>query len=206
MIYFTSDLHFGHKNVLRMGNRPFADIEEMNAALITNWNRRVSDLDEVYILGDISLAKNWKVVYEFLRPLHGKKYLIKGNHEHYLRDRKFLQHYFELITDYHELRYNEKHFILSHYPFWEWNGKYRGSIHLYGHVHAGDSFFLQEYFGKCYCVGVESNAYTPVSIEEIIERMEKVPKTGLLDEFFQEHKVKVWNQAGKTEEREETTE
>jgi hypothetical protein len=79
-------------------------------------------------------------------------------------------------------------------------------VHLYGHVHAGDSSFLQEYFGKCYCVGVESNAYAPVSIEEIIERMEKVPQTGLLDEFYQEHKVSVWNQVGKAEEREEGTE
>ena len=53
---------------------------------------------------------------------------------------------------------------------------------------------------------MESNAYAPVSIEEIIERMEKVPQTGLLDEFYQEHKVSVWNQVGKAEEREEGTE
>lgn len=54
MIYFTSDLHFGHRNVIRFDNRPFSSVEEMDAALIERWNQKVSNEDAVYVLGDLS--------------------------------------------------------------------------------------------------------------------------------------------------------
>ena len=52
MIYYIADMHFGHKNVLRFDNRPFADTELMDEVLIHNWNERVTDEDTVYVLGD----------------------------------------------------------------------------------------------------------------------------------------------------------
>ena len=52
MIYYTSDLHFGHRNVLKFDNRPFANVDEMDLVLIENWNNRVQPDDTVYILGD----------------------------------------------------------------------------------------------------------------------------------------------------------
>ncbi len=52
MIYYTSDLDFGHRNVLKFDSRPFADIDEMDRVLIENWNNRVRSDDTVYILGD----------------------------------------------------------------------------------------------------------------------------------------------------------
>ena len=45
MVYFTSDLHFGHKNVNSRCNRPFKDTDEMDSALIENWNRKVKKND-----------------------------------------------------------------------------------------------------------------------------------------------------------------
>ena len=53
MIFFTSDLHLGHENCIRLCNRPFSSIEEMDETLIENWNHKVTGKDTVYILGDL---------------------------------------------------------------------------------------------------------------------------------------------------------
>ena len=57
MVYFTSDLHLGHENVIKLCNRPFDSIEEMDEALIHNWNRKVTNRDTVYVLGDLIYKK-----------------------------------------------------------------------------------------------------------------------------------------------------
>src|SRR3990167_7246288 len=80
MIYFTADLHFGHKNIITFCNRPFAGTQEMNRALIDNWNSRVQKSDEVYLLGDVSFAAA-EYTKHMLEQLNGKIYLIKGNHD-----------------------------------------------------------------------------------------------------------------------------
>ena len=80
MIFYTADLHFGHQNVLKYDKRPFADINEMDRALIELWNGRVSDDDDVYIVGDFAF-KNEKPEEWYLEQLKGKKHLIIGNHD-----------------------------------------------------------------------------------------------------------------------------
>ena len=59
MIFFTSDLHLGHKNIIRLCGRPFESVEEMDEILIDNWNKKIHRCDTVYILGDI-LFRNEK--------------------------------------------------------------------------------------------------------------------------------------------------
>ena len=54
MIYFTSDLHFYHDNIIKHTNRPYRGFEEMNKEQAHNWNQRVGPQDEVYILGDVT--------------------------------------------------------------------------------------------------------------------------------------------------------
>ena len=73
MNYFTSDLHLGHRNIIRLCNRPFATIEEMDETLIRNWNAKVTNGDTVYILGDL-LFRNEKPAEEYLKQLKGKKH------------------------------------------------------------------------------------------------------------------------------------
>jgi len=103
LIWFTSDLHLGHDNIINLTSRPFSDVEEMDNALISNWNNCVSRTDEVYIVGDLSL-KPVDVVESYLRRMNGKKSLVRGNH-----DRVGAYPYkaitgLEWIRDYHEMK------------------------------------------------------------------------------------------------------
>ena len=79
MIHFTSDLHLGHKNIIRLCNRPFSSSEEMDEVLMENWNRKVHRNDTIYILGDL-MFRSEKPPEDYLRQLKGKKHLIMGNH------------------------------------------------------------------------------------------------------------------------------
>lgn len=80
MRYFTSDTHFGHKNIIRFCGRPFADEAVMNEALIANWNSKVKDGGIVFHLGDVALGK-WIEWDGILSQLNGYKILVVGNHE-----------------------------------------------------------------------------------------------------------------------------
>ena len=174
MIYFTSDLHFGHKNILRFDNRPFTTIEEMDAELIKRWNNKVKSNDTVYILGDISWHKDDKTV-EIVKQLNGHKRLIKGNHD---MTHGKVKNCFESIKDYDEIKVDEKDVILCHYPIHMYNKQFRGAIMLYGHVHTTKSYDktvevmneLNNCDIKCsmFNVGCMLWNYEPVSLDEII--------------------------------------
>ena len=143
MRYYISDLHFCHSNLNQhMDMRGFASGEEMNDYMVTQWNSRVRKKDEVVILGDFCLSRNPKEVNEILDKLQGRKYLIIGNHDHYLKDKDFDRSAFDWIEDYKELNDNKRKIILSHYPIMCYNGQYRKgedgipkTYMLYGHVH-----------------------------------------------------------------------
>lgn len=77
--FYIADMHIDHKNILSYDNRPFFDMNDMLKAMIQNWNDRVTDDDNVYILGDM-FWKNSSAV-NVLHQLNGNKYLIKGNHD-----------------------------------------------------------------------------------------------------------------------------
>lgn len=134
MIYFTSDLHFYHDNIIRHTNRPYHGFEEMNKALVRNWNQRVNPQDEVYILGDVTM-KGPAYAAGMLGQLKGRKYLIRGNHDNFMDSREFDLSVFGWIKDYHELTWQNQKFILFHYPIEEWNGYFCGTIQLHGHQH-----------------------------------------------------------------------
>lgn len=170
MIYFTSDLHFYHKNVIKYCDRPFESVEIMNEQLIKNWNKCVKANDEIYILGDFSF-KGATLTNEVLEKLNGRKYLIKGNHDEFTSKENFDTSHFEYMKEYVKLRYQNEVFILCHYPFLEWDMRYKGSYNLHGHSHNNKEYNLnnQENKIKRFDVGVDANDFTPISIDYIIE-------------------------------------
>lgn len=169
LIYFTSDLHFYHENIIRHTNRPFRSTEEMNMALIHNWNQRVSYQDEVYILGDFTM-KGPELAAEALSQLKGIKHLIRGNHDRFLDNAAFDRSLFASVRDYAEIKACNTKFILFHYPIVEWNGFFKGTISLHGHQHNHAGYNEQNRRNSVlrYDVGVDANNMNPVSAEEII--------------------------------------
>jgi len=155
-IYFTSDLHLCHKNIIQYCNRPFTSVEEMDATIIDNWNSVVTDKDMVYILGDFALCGKSRV-FEYEYRLHGHKILIRGGHDNY---RKGL---FETY-DYLDRKINGITFIMFHYPLLTWNKEYYGSIHLHGHSHNNPIEVKKNRIN----VGVDVWNFMPVSIDTII--------------------------------------
>ena len=112
MNYYISDLHIGHANAIKFDNRPFADVNEMNNAIIENWNSRVKSNDTVYILGDFIWAKESEWPY-FVGPLAGNKVLIRGNHD----PREFsrtVRNMFQDITNLKEIKEDGKHIVMCH--------------------------------------------------------------------------------------------
>lgn len=183
MKFYISDLHFGHKNILSYDNRPFFSVEEMNEKLIENWNKVVSDNDEVYILGDI-FWKNDKAD-EILKRLKGKKYLILGNHD---RINAAMKGYFVWIKEYAEIKDNDRHITMSHYPIPFFKNMTReGYYMLYGHVHNSWDYHMIQHLKKqiealyqapckMYNVGcmIEYMDYTPRTLDEITRGSESV--------------------------------
>ena len=138
---YISDLHFYHEGLCRkMDMRPFHDYREMNEAMIAAWNAKVNARDEVYILGDFSIAKGL-ATNEILKQLKGRLYMIRGNHDAFLDDAQFQKERFLWIRDYAEIKDAGRKVVLSHYPVFCYNGQYRKDngipfvYMLYGHVH-----------------------------------------------------------------------
>ncbi|HFR3503834.1 TPA: hydrolase, partial [Streptococcus suis] len=75
MQYFIADNHFFHENIILSRDRPFSNVEEMNNTMITNWNNRIKNNDDVYILGDMFFRADIKEINNTLKQLKGKKYL-----------------------------------------------------------------------------------------------------------------------------------
>ncbi len=159
--WWTSDTHFYHSNIIKYCNRPYKNVEEMNAALIKNWNDRVSCEDTIFHLGDFSFGNEAKAQ-EILLKLNGHKILIVGNH-----DKQHLEiQGWDRIYRTFEKKIDNTYVVMCHYAMKVWNLSHHGSIQLYGHSHgtlAGNSQQLD--------VGVDCWNYAPVSLDEIKARL-----------------------------------
>ena len=201
-VFFTSDTHFFHDNIIRYCRRPFKDSIHMNEILIQNWNETVSPDDIVFHLGDFSYgsADEWKRV---LNRLNGKIYLIVGNHDmknlsenHYSR--------FEDVARQMYILVDGQKIYLNHFPMLAYGWAYRDVWQLFGHVHSGplnitptqgvDIPRLKMLMPTQYDVGVDNNDFRPVSfakVKAIIERqIEAEKKYGWPDDWQWKDKIK----------------
>jgi len=180
-VFFISDLHLGHSNIIKYDNRPFKDVDEMHIALIKNWNKVVKDDSVVFYLGDLSF-KNDKLATWFLNQVPGKIHTILGNHDR-LRDILNLKR-FEAVHEYGtEINVLDKddsrgsqHIVMSHYPILSWNRGHHGSWHLHGHSHQSltkNKDYDWYYKRKVLDLGCNGWDYTPQSYAQIKEAMSK---------------------------------
>ncbi len=174
MIYYTADPHFGHRNILAHCNRPFSSVEEMDKALIDNWNSRVRPDDTVYIVGDM-FYRNERPAEEYLAALKGHKVLVTGNHDHsWLKDTA-AEKYFDQISHMEIITDSGSHVTLCHYPMMTWSGEKKGAYMVYGHIHNDTDFEYWPLIAKndhMLNAGVDINWFSPVTLGELISNNE----------------------------------
>lgn len=162
--FFISDTHFDHYNIINFAKRPFTTTDEMNEALIQNWNRRVGKQDTVYHIGDVGFFRSAQRMQDVMSHLNGRKILILGNHDKFTK------------TQYRMAGFEEIHkHIIYPYPPWP-DATIRDhftvihkplvlsspNIVLCGHIH-------QQWYvwGNNLNMSVEVWGYQPATLEEI---------------------------------------
>lgn len=193
-IWFTSDTHFHHKNIVRgttswkefekgsshQSTRDFNTLEEHDETLVRNFNSLIKENDILYHLGDWSFGGHEQIKI-FREQLNVKTiHLIKGNHDqHIFKNGSPYKGLFTSIQDVLEFnlridsqksgKFGKQKFFLSHYSHQVWNQSHHGTIHLFGHSHGS-----LKGIGRSMDVGVDTNNLYPYHLEEILFLMKDV--------------------------------
>jgi calcineurin-like phosphoesterase family protein len=191
-IFFTSDLHHGHRKSLEFDKRPFTDLFHMHRVLMNNFNNTVPKDGLTYFLGDVGFSKGDELR-DFVTKLNGTKVLVLGNHDKGANAMYNVG--FDVVLYGAKLVIASQIVTLSHCPLKglyredtagmkggavgeNWHGESRekfacytqenfGQFHLHGHVHSPNGGKSQKILDKQFDVGVVANNYTPVNISVI---------------------------------------
>lgn len=173
-VWFTSDEHFGHENIIKFCNRPFTNTDEMRNKIIENHNKLVKAGDRVYHLGDMF----WRTTPDdealsIRHALRGEHYYIFGNHDEVFHRSQDVRKSFVWCKDVFNLKIEGYPNVwLNHYAHRVWNGSHKGAYHLYGHTHAQ----LPQDGSLSFDVGVDANNFCPISIDQVRDRMNEIGK------------------------------
>ena len=193
-VFFTSDTHFGHENIIKYCKRPFANADEMDDTLIKNWNSVVGPNDTVFHLGDFAWG-NPHIWDNALDKLNGHIHLILGNHDMKNIQEGYMDR-FASVSFQKQIYIGNVCIYLNHYPFLCYAGSYhlkRKIWDLFGHVHSDPNLYdfsfiddlgvkeiltndharLQHLLPTQYDVGVDNNNYTPVSFDTVQKIIDK---------------------------------
>lgn len=166
-IFFASDHHFGHANILTFNRddgtalREFADVDHMNEHIIKCHNSVVRPNDKVYFLGDVVMSRKNSAL-KILERLNGEKILVKGNHDQC--DAKAYLEYFKDIRGSHQF----EGLIMTHIPIHS-ESLARWGLNVHGHLHHNVvKMPLSQIPDKRYFnVSMERINFTPISLEEV---------------------------------------
>jgi calcineurin-like phosphoesterase family protein len=191
-IFFTSDWHDCHPNILEFCKRPFKDIIHMREVLIKNFNATVPENGTTYFLGDMSFNSNDSFRNSVIPRLNGRKILLVGNHDKGPHNMGF-----DAVLHTAVLYMGEISFSMSHCPlqgirredttgfkhenkFWHGDDKPKNqkliappgaTYHLSGHIHSPNGGRSQKILGNQYDVGVDAHEYRPVAIYKIYSEL-----------------------------------
>ena len=171
--YITSDLHFGHANIMKFCPETRArfnnDVSYMNEAMVIEWNSIVQPEDTVYILGDVAFMPASKAA-SYVNRLNGTKILIEGNHDRKALNDPMFRAAFKEVHKYHHINYNGTFVTMFHYPIAEWDQMHRGSVHFHGHLH-GNTSGMEKF--RCIDVGMDATGCIVIQMEDAITRAMK---------------------------------
>lgn len=164
--WVIADPHFGHQGVCNFTQadgvtplRPWDTKEEMDEALIKNWNDRVEATDRVYLLGDVAMTK--RPLFAVMPRLKGRIVLVKGNH-----DGEKMSVYAQFFDDIRAYVV-KKGFIMSHIPIHE-TSLSRWNLNIHGHMHSNVVMKDGVPDTRYRCVSVEQIGFAPILLSEVI--------------------------------------
>jgi calcineurin-like phosphoesterase family protein len=180
-LFFTSDEHLGHRNIIEYVKRPYRDTDEEARDFIARHNAKVGREDMTWHLGDMF----WSTfgvgpAMGYLTALNGAHAIIPGNHDELVDENPdVFRHMFTEIVGsgsrpgsaYISVPNMKKQkLVLSHYAHRIWRDSHKGSWHLYGHSHAEAAEH-----GLSFDVGVDNPIcnFAPMSMDEVIVEMSK---------------------------------
>jgi calcineurin-like phosphoesterase family protein len=190
-LYFTSDEHYGHANVIRFCDRPFKHINEHIEESIKRHNAVVPKGARVIHLGDMFWRTlPLKTAIDITYALNGQHYFIWGNHDELIEKNKILRDRFVWCKDIAQIDHPllTQKLVVCHYAMHVWRNSHKGAYHLYGHTHAN----LPEQKNLSFDCGQDANDFTPISIEGVIERMKKKSALGHEDAMIPIMKKQRW--------------
>lgn len=212
-LYFMSDLHYGHQNIISIDKRPYKDIDEMNAYIKSELITKLRPTDVLFDLGDLFWkTTNIKEAREVLDSIPCiSKFKVVGNHDpykHYLTSETGLTNNlcdrFKLVSDILDIhvKYQGKEYLvtLCHYPILDWNHQYQGGLQIYGHTHGHTDKWAENNPRLMVDIGfsaslVKSYGSFLVPFSEIIKYFQN--KTGGIDFYdwakTKYHEAEFWN-------------
>lgn len=169
--WFTSDLHFGHTNIIKYSSRPFKDANEMDAYLINEINKVVKPDDTLRMLGDWLFGPDKiRRFLEYRNRIACQNIItIWGNHDDVIRHDKDVRNALQWSGDFLETHVQKQRFTLCHYALRVWDKSHHGAYHLYGHSHAT---LPDDPTSRSFDCGVDTQLFghkrfTPYSFEEV---------------------------------------
>ena len=164
--FLISDTHFGHSGIINLCKRPFADVKEMDEAMVAAWNGVVRKGDTVIHLGDFAHHIEDGRLQKLFARLNGRKHLIIGNHDNAAT--KSLP--WESQRDLAFASIDSQNVVLCHYAMRTWPRIRKGALHLFGHSHGRLPGNVQSAD-----IGVDVLGYAPLRLSQIKEYLATLP-------------------------------